>query len=89
MLTVYRYKGTFESVPTDYVPSLVAWKQDPDVTEDFYFETLCEVEPADISAHRPSQYYSSITRLVAIKFWTTDGQQTGYVLADELMTAGL
>lgn len=87
MITVYTYKGRFgDDLPADYIPCLIGNDQGG---EEAYFETLCEITAADISAHKASKWFSGPTRIISIRFWAKNGQTLGYALADDLMTAGV
>lgn len=96
MITVYKYKGKFGSpdLPADYIPCLVGTD---DTGDEGYFETVGEIDPQHIKDTAPSRWFSHPVRVIMIRYHSdhlpdgrlVDGMRLGYVMADELLTAGV
>lgn len=86
MITVYRFKGKYGSVPADYIPCLIGTDERGD---EAYFETLGETEAHTILETKRSKWFSHPVQIVAIRYQFGLKEQLGYVMADELMTAGV
>jgi hypothetical protein len=88
MITVYRYTGKFgdDGLPADYIPCLIGIDEHGD---EAYFETVGEIDPSSIGVTKRSRWVSHPVQIIGIKY--SDGllEKIGYVMADELLTAGV
>jgi hypothetical protein len=92
VITIYTYKGKFGSVPADYIPCLVGFKealQPGDLDDEAYFETTGEIVPDQIIATQRSKWFCSATAIISVRYSDGSATKLGYALADELLTAGV
>lgn len=91
MITVYTYKGKFGTVPADYIPCLVGFKeglQPGELDDEAYFETVGEIDPASITAAQRSKWFCSATALITIRYWVNHTPPVPFPDA-ELAAAGV